>query len=505
MGLESQQQQLNTNIPLVGEINTNASSQAVKDMQAALKDGFITSDEILERMSQRRALKKTLEEKQLKNQIAEQDATSNLIQPRADLAAAQTKANLDIFPTQAAAAKKSAELQLSGLNFTEKLMPLAQQTAEYQQYQALQAAATGGDSTALSAAANQSGIPVQRDEKTGQITNLDEIRQKVANQANFAKFSALQKAFRESTENITSESQEGGQVVKKLTTYWKGTTIPVPDNVQSFFGGIVPGMATVAGTTPSASTPAAATPSTTTPSTTPAGGSTDLIQPKTNTTPVSIQPVGSATPTTTITPTVGARTSGGVVTSVMPVKASETKDERTQAQDLATAQSTLTAIQNARQTVATPGVVGPMAGSSPVQTANQVAAAFGIRNSEFTSQRELEILINKKVLEGAQQMKGNLSDRDVLFLKKSVPKLSDTPELWNKFLSTWEGMTKKNIEVLQGKAPSGASVLDTASSTATPAATAPASLSAVPTVTSASQVPQGATVVRTPDGKLWMK
>jgi hypothetical protein len=141
------------------------------------------------------------------------------------------------------------------------------------------------------------------------------------------------------------------------------------------------------------------------------------------------------------------------------IGAASPKEGKVDEQKIAELEANNNLIDRARSELVKPGVVGPAAGSAPVKLFNQLGAAFGVREGEFQSQRELEMLISKKILEGAQTMKGNLSDKDVRFLRETAPKLSDTPDVWNRFLDDWKNMNLKTAEVLSGKAVKGSSIL----------------------------------------------
>jgi hypothetical protein len=82
------------------------------------------------------------------------------------------------------------------------------------------------------------------------------------------------------------------------------------------------------------------------------------------------------------------------------------------------------------------------------------------------------------VLEGAQKMKGNLSDKDIKFLKESYPSLASDETVWKTFLDNWEKMIQLNEQVVRGTAPKGASIFDQATAN-------------VPASTSASATSQG--------------
>lgn len=97
--------------------------------------------------------------------------------------------------------------------------------------------------------------------------------------------------------------------------------------------------------------------------------------------------------------------------------------------------------------------VGALEGSLPAKIFNRVGAAFGAREQEFADQRSLEIGISTKILEGAQVLKGNLSDKDVRFLKDTVPKLSDSEDVWINYLNRWKRMAETNTAILEGRIP----------------------------------------------------
>lgn len=131
-------------------------------------------------------------------------------------------------------------------------------------------------------------------------------------------------------------------------------------------------------------------------------------------------------------------------------------------QGLADSESILGTISGARDLVNKDGVVGPglTQGSVIGQNAAKLGALFGGDVSKMQNQRELEMTVSQKVLDAASRMKGSLSDKDIAFLKNSVPKLADTPATWNKFLGNWESLTRKHIAVLGGEAKPGESVLE---------------------------------------------
>lgn len=179
-----------------------------------------------------------------------------------------------------------------------------------------------------------------------------------------------------------------------------------------------------------------------------------LVQPK---------PEAIATPTVSVP---------GATVFLGPAKAPQQKAPveapRAAAEELGAIEADRTAIQSARQLLTQANVVGPGAGSIGVQTLNQVGAALGIRAQQFESQDRLLQLVNKRVLEGAQKLKGNLSDKDIRFLKESYPKLTSTETVWNDFLGKWEQMLNLNEQIIRGTAPKGSSIFDVAQPAAAP-------------------------------------
>ena len=170
----------------------------------------------------------------------------------------------------------------------------------------------------------------------------------------------------------------------------------------------------------------------------------------------------------------------GPLAMVTGMKAGKTAGPGDAASQLGELQADLQAVQQARNLIVDKNlnVVGPGAGSQPVRVFNQVAAALGFREQEYTSQDQLSQAVNKRVLEGAQKMKGNLSDKDIKFLKESYPSLASDETVWKTFLDNWEKMIQLNEQVVRGTAPKGASIFDQATAN-------------VPASTSASATSQG--------------
>ena len=78
-------------------------------------------------------------------------------------------------------------------------------------------------------------------------------------------------------------------------------------------------------------------------------------------------------------------------------------------------------------------VTGPIEGQPFVRWMSDVAG-----DDDVPMQRDLEILTNALVLEGAQKMKGNLSDKDIRFLQATVPQMTDKPGIWKKWLTDFK-------------------------------------------------------------------
>lgn len=196
-------------------------------------------------------------------------------------------------------------------------------------------------------------------------------------------------------------------------------------------------------------------------------------------------------------PTAGTPVEGGysmgprVVNPPAPVAVDPIK----RAQDLAAAQNAIPTINQVREAIKIPQAVGPAAGSYPVQLGNRLASVFGFREDQYNTQRDLETKIAAKVLASAEGLRGTISDKDLVFLKDSMPKLSDTPARWGSFLNDWERITNQGIEILGGKV---APVADTT----TPVATAGTAENPL-TVSSLGQVPATAQFVRTPAGDVY--
>jgi hypothetical protein len=155
-------------------------------------------------------------------------------------------------------------------------------------------------------------------------------------------------------------------------------------------------------------------------------------------------------------------------------------------------QGDLADIANARQIIkSTRNVVGPGAGSLPVSKFTQLAAAFGLREQEYKDQTELIMLINRKVVDASERMKGSLSNQDIKFLRDSVPQLTSDEGTWDNFLNKWEAMTSQLVQIKQKQAG--------VSGGQTPQNSAPSNVSSSAPVTLST----GRKVVRGSDGQFY--
>jgi hypothetical protein len=116
------------------------------------------------------------------------------------------------------------------------------------------------------------------------------------------------------------------------------------------------------------------------------------------------------------------------------------------AAQVAGAQDELAGIQDQKQKLGrvrqliadkTVNAVGPLRGTSGGRLLGQAQAAAG-NESVYNKQRELEMWTNEQVITRSEKMKGQLSDKDIKFLVQSVPKLSDTEDVWTRFFDTYE-------------------------------------------------------------------
>lgn len=167
-------------------------------------------------------------------------------------------------------------------------------------------------------------------------------------------------------------------------------------------------------------------------------------------------PVAASAPVIDVggVPAAGTRVGAGTSLGPPATQLGKPIDPVARAQQLAAAEAQLPIINNAAAAVTRGTAIGPAEGSLPFRIGNFIGAALGLgREQEFQDQRTLEIGISSKILEGAQVMKGNLSDKDVRFLQATVPKLSDSEALWKDYLNRWDQMARLNISILKGEIP----------------------------------------------------
>lgn len=216
----------------------------------------------------------------------------------------------------------------------------------------------------------------------------------------------------------------------------------------------------------------------------------------------------------TSTPAAGVSIGGGISLGPPAITPGKMQTPEERALAVEKAKSIIPPIDNAIAAVQGGGVVGPLVGSAPVKLGNRIAAAFGFREDQFKQQRDLEIAISSKILEGAQVMKGNLSDKDVRFLRDTVPNLADTPELWTDYLNRWKQMAETNARIAAGDIPKPTGDLfappDWEPGSAAPEASgnllepaAAGSASAPVKVNSPAEAPDTAQFIQAPDGRVF--
>lgn len=77
--------------------------------------------------------------------------------------------------------------------------------------------------------------------------------------------------------------------------------------------------------------------------------------------------------------------------------------------------------------------VGPVVGSGPGRLFARLKAAFGAEG-QFNAQRTITRLISAQTLENANKLKGPLTEKELGFLKNSIPNLDDTEAVWETWL-----------------------------------------------------------------------
>lgn len=440
---------------LIGQ-STPVEPRAVSALADAFRSGVITSQDIISRSDETARLRKKAEIQSLT------EATS----PEAQAARS----------AQQAAAVAQAELQAAQAGAQTPLVdPMAQLQREkieaemaYQRYPAAKVF-------------DQYAPVLGLEEPKTPDKQIDWAR-KASIGAQIAAHIQARTEAKEKLDNIMTEKSPDGAVLAAFTK--QGRAVP-PEEVErleaqarSPFSGLTPGATSAtagAATPPVAQAPVAApTPQQRAQAVEQLGVAPEraavmtgadfqnLVQPKA--VPAPVQP--TVEPGVPAPPTMGQRVPGGV--SLGPPKAvlrgPAPPTDRQVAEELNNLEMDRQAVRAARNLIdQSANVVGPGAGSQAGQIFNQVGAALGLRTTEFESQDKLKQTINKRVLEGAQRLKGNLSDKDIRFLQESFPSLTSTEDTWRNFLNKWEQMIVLNEQVLRGTAPRGASVFDAAS------------------------------------------
>jgi hypothetical protein len=116
--------------------------------------------------------------------------------------------------------------------------------------------------------------------------------------------------------------------------------------------------------------------------------------------------------------------------------------ETTQAME--TAKGLLGRMEEAKKTIAAGNYVGPLRGSivgTTAATASSVAGNPQVKNA----QRQLTMLLNDFTAEKTKSLKGSLSEKELEFIKASVPQLSDDEAVWTKFLNDRIPLLQKAI------------------------------------------------------------
>lgn len=177
--------------------------------------------------------------------------------------------------------------------------------------------------------------------------------------------------------------------------------------------------------------------------------------------------------------------------------------------EIADLQRTLAQARRGQEYVADtsgPNIVGPVAGSAPAQVVRRVQAGVGGGDAPFERQRELERIQNNLVLGKTKLLTGPISEKELAFLMRAVPTLTDTEETWSEYLKEFARITENQIAASQAnlKAAPGAKMPGTAEPPA--AASEPAEQAPVP-VTSAQQalaLPAGTRYTIPPDTTVYI-
>jgi hypothetical protein len=104
------------------------------------------------------------------------------------------------------------------------------------------------------------------------------------------------------------------------------------------------------------------------------------------------------------------------------------------------------------------GPVGPLSGSVVGQFGSRVSAAMG-GEDVFNAQRKLTQFISRQAIEAANLLKGPLTEKELAFLRNSIPRLDDTEAVWSDWLNGLYQMYRDRIQntesALSGKEAAG--------------------------------------------------
>jgi hypothetical protein len=159
-------------------------------------------------------------------------------------------------------------------------------------------------------------------------------------------------------------------------------------------------------------------------------------------------------------------------------------------------------------TPSSPNVVGPASGSKVGMLVRRIQAAAGQGDEAFESQRELERIQNNLVLGKTELLTGPISEKELAFLQRAVPTLTDTEKTWEGYLKEFANITRNQIAAKQAnlKAAPGAKMPESSAKSArTPPASAPAQEDAqVVTEQQAISLPEGTPYRLTPGGTVYI-
>jgi hypothetical protein len=114
-------------------------------------------------------------------------------------------------------------------------------------------------------------------------------------------------------------------------------------------------------------------------------------------------------------------------------------------------------VQRAREIIKEVNAVGPLVGEGWTGGTlwGRVKAVFG-DESQYNAQRTLTRLISAQTMENANKLKGPLTEKELGFLKNSIPGLHDTEATWNLWLDDLDKFFQRAIAereaALQGRA-----------------------------------------------------